>query len=85
MVHAGSHFRGIGKRLLVARLKLLSQQAGLTAVTIGTTPAVTGFFEKFGFTISNVEPNGYGPSLDHVEMILTLDKETRSRFLAEVP
>lgn len=43
-----------------------------THIRLDTLPSTAPFFERFGFEAVSVEPNGYGPGMDRVEMRRTL-------------
>jgi ribosomal protein S18 acetylase RimI-like enzyme len=71
MVHADDHRRGFGSQLLRYRLDRLREDDRAWGVRIHTTPAVSGFFERFGFVQEAIVEDGYGPGLDQVTMRLT--------------
>lgn len=71
MVQAEDHRRGFGTNLLRYRLERLRQDPRVGCVQLHTTPAVRGFFERFGFIPEGIIENGYAPGLDKVTMRLT--------------
>ncbi|MCC6538794.1 MAG: GNAT family N-acetyltransferase [Bryobacterales bacterium] len=73
MVHRAWHKNGVGRLLLLYRLRQLSRlEPNAEFVAMNTTPIAQGFFEKLGFRATEVIPDGYGPGLDRVEMIKRL-------------
>ena len=71
MVHADGQGRGFGTALLRYRLDRIREDPRVWCVRLHTTPAVVGFFERFGFVSEQVIENGYAPGLDNVTMRLT--------------
>jgi GNAT superfamily N-acetyltransferase len=76
LVRRDLHRRGLGTRLLVARLAL-ARARGVEVVALDTTPASLGFFLRHGFVEIARTPDGYGPGLDRVDVELRL-KPSRS-------
>jgi N-acetylglutamate synthase-like GNAT family acetyltransferase len=74
MVHSDYHGTGIGKKMLERRLSDMAKVAEIKKVTLDTSQHVAGFFERFGFVETSVEPNAYGPGLHRHDMILRLPK-----------
>ena len=73
MVARDSHGQGWGRKNLEQRLHWLRVHHPETqAVILDTTPAVQGFFERFGFQALKRIPDGYGPGIDRVDMRLEL-------------
>lgn len=72
MVARGRHGQGLGRRLTEARLAQARAIPGLRAVTLETSQHTRGFYEGFGFSAERIVPEGFGPGLDRVEMILAL-------------
>lgn len=71
MVDQGLHRQGLGRALTQARIDA-ARALGATAVRCDTSQKTTAFYERFGFVITAVETDGYGPGLDRCEMRLAL-------------
>jgi ribosomal protein S18 acetylase RimI-like enzyme len=69
IVAAPLHHRGFGQELLKARLHALSELPGVQEVRINTTQHTSGFFERFGFVVTEIEQHGYGPELHRYAML----------------
>ena len=78
MVHAARHGRGLGRLLLLARLRLLADLPAVAKVACHTSHLTAGFYRKFGFRDVRVLCDGYRPGLDRHDMELTLNAELRS-------
>lgn len=72
MVTRGWHGCGLGRRLLRKRMALARGFAGLRTVSLSTSQHRRGFYEREGFTLTGVVPNGFGAGLDQCDMVLTL-------------
>lgn len=72
MVERASHGQHLGTFLTQARLALARSIPGLEEVELSTSQHTYGFYEAFGFTVSHVQPGGYGPGLDRWDMTLRL-------------
>lgn len=72
MVRRDQHGRGLGRQLLATRLDLIATDPRFRAVRIETSPLSRGFFERFGFIVDLVVPDGFAPGLDLVAMALDL-------------
>jgi ribosomal protein S18 acetylase RimI-like enzyme len=70
MVHRGFHRQGIGRLLLHHRLNAIQHDGRARMVRIRTIQLVQGFFQREGFEVVDVVPNGFGEGLDRVTMIL---------------
>ena len=68
MVDYDHHGKSIGKHLLVYRLNAIASDFGNIPLTIDTSQQARGFYEKHGFKIIEVVPNGYGDGFDKVFM-----------------
>lgn len=71
MVDQGLHRQGLGQALTQARLNA-ARALGATAVRCDTSHKTRAFYERFGFVVERIEPDGYGPGLDRCEMRLAL-------------
>ena len=72
MVDQNLHRQGLGKALLLERLNWIRQQPSAKTVHLDTTPFSRGFFERFGFKVTAITPNGYAEGFDRVDMTLEL-------------
>ncbi len=62
--------RGLGRALTEFRIELSREKFPGLPVTIGTSQLTQGFYEKFGFRLTEREPDGFGPGLDECKMRL---------------
>jgi predicted GNAT family N-acyltransferase len=72
MVDNSRHKSGLGKALLEFRLAAIRANPDATHIHIDTSQHTAPFFEKYGFNITAQTTDGYGPDIDHVEMLLRL-------------
>ncbi len=72
MVDRKLHGQRLGSRLTQVRLTLARSIPGLVEVALSTSQHTYGFYEGFGFSLSKVTPNGFGPGLDRLDMTLQL-------------
>jgi ribosomal protein S18 acetylase RimI-like enzyme len=79
LVERGRHRRGLGSVLLRERLRLASDPA-VQRVQLNTSQHNPEFFSRFGFAVTAIRRDGYGPGLDRVDMALELTAETRARL-----
>ena len=75
MVDGSLHRQGIGDALTRARIAA-AKAAGATAIRLDTSQLTTGFYERYGFEVLSVIPNGYAPGKDRCEMRLELTAPT---------
>ncbi len=80
MVDRAHHRQGIGRFLLVERLAELAAVPDWHTVRIDTSQHTSRFFERFSFSLTEVEPDRFGPGLDAYTMILPLDEFARMRI-----
>lgn len=65
------HLRtGLGKKLTEFRIKYAREKYGEVPLTIGTSQHTQGFYEKFGFRLTEHKKDGYGPGIDTCKMRL---------------
>lgn len=81
MVNSRLHRQGVGRFLLLVRLRHISQEADVRSVFINTSQHSHGFFAKVGFVVESIVENGFAPGLHEYKMILPLSTETRQRLL----
>jgi ribosomal protein S18 acetylase RimI-like enzyme len=72
MVRRDLHRNGLGRLLLFAAMKKLTASANVSHVRLHTSPACAAFFEKQGFRVAEVTPDGIAPGMDRVEMLKKL-------------
>jgi GNAT superfamily N-acetyltransferase len=75
MVARAYHRQGIGRFLLMERLKHWFQHHGPAHVSLKTSQHSAGFFAKAGFITRNITKDGLAPALDAHEMALELNGE----------
>jgi len=69
MVERSYHKDGFGRFLTEARMAHIRQLDNVSAIRLNTTPDIAPFFQHMGFTELSVEPDGYAPGMDKVEMV----------------
>ena len=84
MVRADRHGRGLGRLLLLARLRLALELPNVARVVCHTSQLTAGFYRKYGFRDVRILADGYGKGLDRHDMELGVDHALRSRLAAEV-
>ncbi len=72
MVRNDLHRRGLGRFLVMFRLKEITRTSGAHWVRLGTSQHSAPFFEKQGFKLVSVEKDGYASGMDRVEMRMKL-------------
>lgn len=72
MVDQAYHRRGLGTRLTEERLKLARSSAEVTEVVLATTQHTSRFYERHGFRVVKITPNGLAAGLDRYDMTLSL-------------
>jgi ribosomal protein S18 acetylase RimI-like enzyme len=72
MVRADFHGLGLGRFLLMARLREIGKTGDVSMVSVETSSAAATFFEKQGFKLVRTTTDGIGPGLDRVEMVKRL-------------
>lgn len=72
MVHQAYHRRGLGTCLTYERLKLARSSAEIAEVVIATSQHTSRFYERHGFRIVKITPNGFAAGLDRYDMTLRL-------------
>lgn len=68
MVMANHHRQGYGSRLTRFRMQELERVYPEVPHFLETSQHTAPFYEKMGFSITEVEPDGFGPGLDKVVM-----------------
>ena len=62
--------KGVGKELTRFRIDLARGKYPGLPLTIGTSQHTRGFYEKFGFRLTEHTPDGLGPGIDNCRMRL---------------
>lgn len=73
MVAQRLHGAGLGRLLTETRLETARSTPGLERVRIGTSQHTRGFYERFGFVVEEIVPDGYAVGLDRWNMLLRLE------------
>jgi ribosomal-protein-alanine N-acetyltransferase len=69
MVHANCHKQGFGTALYQFRKNKIKQDWPLHQITLGTSQHTYLFYEKMGMSVQQIIPQGYGASLDRIDML----------------
>jgi GNAT superfamily N-acetyltransferase len=78
MVHNSLHGQGLGKELLLHRIRRVREDfPTVGSILSQTSPAAAGFFAKHGFEERLTQPKFWGGELDLVGMELSFDGKTR--------
>jgi ribosomal protein S18 acetylase RimI-like enzyme len=72
MVRRDRHGLGLGRRLAEARLSLIRGDGRVNRVRLDTGQHTLGFYQRLGFRLESVRPDGYGPGMDRYDMLLKL-------------
>jgi ribosomal protein S18 acetylase RimI-like enzyme len=64
--------QGLGRFLLLFRLREITKAGGVEMVHLDTPPDSAPFFRSQGFKVARVEKDGYAPGLDRLEMTMKL-------------
>ena len=72
MVGREHHGKGLGTRLTQARLALVRATPSIAEVGLATSQHTHGFYERFGFTVAKITPDGLAPGLNRWDMTLRL-------------
>jgi predicted GNAT family N-acyltransferase len=70
MVHSDYLGTGLGKRLTEFRIALAAEKYPGSPLVISTSQHTTGFYEKYGFRITERTTDGFGPGIDDCKMRL---------------
>ncbi len=68
MVHAAHHGQGLGRYLLLFRLREIGRAGNFATVEVATSQMASGFFLKQGFRLGEIVPDGWAPGYDRVQM-----------------
>ena len=72
MVDRAHHRQGLGTLLLRARLEQARSASNIDEVALETSQHSCGFYERFGFQVIKIIPDGFGAGLDRWDMTLRL-------------
>jgi ribosomal protein S18 acetylase RimI-like enzyme len=72
MVRADLQRRGLGRFLLLFRLREIGKTSGVELVRVATSQHTAAFFQKQGFKAVSVQKDGYAPGIDRIEMLMKL-------------
>lgn len=72
MVDRNCHGEGLGRLLAEYRLQAIEDAGDFLEVELFTTQIVMSFFAKLGFTVAQVEKDGFAPGMDKIQMIRKL-------------
>ncbi|HKP71210.1 MAG TPA: GNAT family N-acetyltransferase [Pyrinomonadaceae bacterium] len=61
---------GLGRKLTEFRVQMSIEKHGKLPLVISTSQHTQAFYEKFGFRLTEHEPNGFGPGIDTCKMRL---------------
>jgi GNAT superfamily N-acetyltransferase len=85
LIRADRHGTGIGRDLMVYRLRhMAKRQMRPRYVTVDTHPVTAGFFARCGFVEMARWPGGYRSGLDRVDLRFELTDEAVARLCASV-
>jgi N-acetylglutamate synthase-like GNAT family acetyltransferase len=73
MVRGGMHGLGLGRLLLLHRLREITKAGGCERVRLATSQRTAGFFAKQGFKVVDAVKDGFAPGIDRVEMAMKLE------------
>jgi N-acetylglutamate synthase-like GNAT family acetyltransferase len=76
MVQRSWQGRGIGEMLLLARIAAIEASPTVAVIRATTSQHVRGFFERHGFKLVRIDPDGLAQGLDRVEMERPLSRST---------
>lgn len=68
MIHSDFHKKGYGTTLYMFRKDVIRKQWPGYAITMGTSQHTYPFYEKMGMKVVASFKDGYGPSLDRLDM-----------------
>ena len=68
MVHRKHQRMGLGRFLLMYRIREIGRAGNATLAVADSPRPSAGFFEKQGFRISRIVNDGYAPGFDRVEL-----------------
>ncbi len=76
MIANDRHRQGLGKRLTVYRLRQICTSQKADSIQIDTSQHTFEFYQKLGFEVDKITPDGYAQGLDQYDMVLTITTES---------
>ena len=70
MIRADHLGTGLGRELTQYRINKAREKSGGLPLVISTSQHTQGFYEKFGFKLTEHTPDGFGPGIDICKMRL---------------
>lgn len=70
MVAMSEQGQGLGARLLAERVALARNWVGLSGLRLATSQKSQGFYERAGFVVTAITPDGFGAGLDRIDLVL---------------
>ena len=70
MIRADYLGQGLGRQLTEFRLEKARQKFGDRPLVVSTSQHTQGFYERFGFRLTDHTPDGFGPGIDICKMRL---------------
>lgn len=80
IVRRDRHGHGVGNFLLTTCVIEILSRDDCETVRLETSRRTQQFFERWGFRMVEVTPNGFGPGLDRVEMRVVLTDAARAQW-----
>ena len=80
MVDLQKQRKGIGRFLLLARLRQIFDRRGEVEICMDTTQYAKAFYEHHGFIVNQVLENHYAPGVHRHDMTLALDEAYLKRY-----
>ena len=83
MVENAWHKKGLGRKLLEYRIRIIQTEFPDCSISLDTTQHSFGFFERLGFAVTGITDNYYGPGLNRYDMLYQPDDlpaETKLTF-----
>ena len=68
MIRSDHLGRGLGSELTRFRIDAARRKYGSLPMSISTSQHTAGFYERFGFSLLDRVPNGFGPGIDICKM-----------------
>ncbi len=75
MIHKDHLGTGLGKQLTSFRIERSLEKFGNLPMATSTSQHTQGFYEKFGFVLTEHTPDGFGPGIDICKMRLEIPQE----------
>ena len=73
MVGYDLHKKGYGSELLTYRLREIAKNKAIQNILMDTSQHAVEFFQRFGFTVSDIKKDAYGPGLHRHDLKLSLN------------